>query len=83
MAGALTRWDPTEETTDLRSRLARLADDLGKHRHGTLAPAIEIHGLGATSRTASLLRPADAPGQGAPVAPPCDCQTPTAMESSS
>jgi HSP20 family protein len=42
MAGALTRWDPFAEITDLRRRFDRLFDDLGRQRHDSWSPAIDV-----------------------------------------
>jgi HSP20 family protein len=57
MAGALTRWDPFAEITDLRSRFDRLFDDLGRQHHDSWAPAIDV-----VRQDGSLTVRADLPG---------------------
>ena len=42
MAGALTRWDPFAELSDLRTRFDRMLGDLGEEREHRWTPAIDV-----------------------------------------
>jgi HSP20 family protein len=42
MAGAITRWDPFEELTELRSRFDRMFDELNRGGEQAWRPAIDV-----------------------------------------
>jgi HSP20 family protein len=42
MAGAMTRWDPFEELTELRSRFDRMFDELNRGGEQAWRPAIDV-----------------------------------------
>jgi HSP20 family protein len=42
MAGALRRWDPFAEITDVRRRFDRLVDESGSHSRGPWAPTVDV-----------------------------------------
>ncbi len=57
MAGALQRWDPFSELSDLRMRFDRLFGDLGEPRGRTWMPAVDV-----VREDGNLVLRADVPG---------------------
>jgi HSP20 family protein len=57
MAGALTRWDPFGELSELRTRFDRMFDDLADGRERAWTPAIDVE-----RENGNLVVHADVPG---------------------